>query len=137
MNDLPIELINIVSNKLRYKSLYDCLQLSSFIQWLNIKDPYFTIIKDQYLTKYFYNNKLHRIDGPAVEWSSGDKLWYKNGKLHRINNPAIEWINGDKCWYKNDELYYVEEKNGNKSWFKNGDLYRETSPAEEYINSDQ
>ena len=33
-------------------------------------------------TKYWYlNGKLHREDGPAIEWSSGNKAWYLNGKL--------------------------------------------------------
>ena len=37
---------------------------------------------------YYVNNKLHREDGPAIEWDNGDKYWYKNGLLHRENNPA-------------------------------------------------
>ena len=31
--------------------------------------------------------------------------WYKNGKLHRINGPAIEYKNGCKKWYRNGILY--------------------------------
>lgn len=31
-------------------------------------------------TKYwFLNDKLHRIDGPAIEWADGSKEWYLNG----------------------------------------------------------
>ena len=34
----------------------------------------------KYWCKYWYlNGKLHRVDGPAVEWSSGSKMWYLNG----------------------------------------------------------
>ena len=29
------------------------------------------------------DGKYHRIDGPAVEYTNGDKKWYINGKLHR------------------------------------------------------
>jgi hypothetical protein len=32
-------------------------------------------------TKYWYlNDKLHREDGPAIEWDNGNKYWYLNGK---------------------------------------------------------
>jgi hypothetical protein len=35
-------------------------------------------------TKYWYlNGKLHREDGPAVEYENGNNHWYLNGKLHR------------------------------------------------------
>ena len=55
-------------------------------------------------SKYWYQNDLlHRIDGPAIELSSGEKHWYQNGKRHRINGPAIEFLNGTKCWYLNGE----------------------------------
>lgn len=39
---------------------------------------------------------LHRLDGPAVEWSDGYKAWYVNGKRHRIGGPAIIWADGGK-----------------------------------------
>ena len=29
---------------------------------------------------YYFNNKLHREDGPAVEWGNGTKFWYLNGE---------------------------------------------------------
>jgi hypothetical protein len=49
---------------------------------------------------YFVNNKLHREDGPAVEYARGDKFWYINGKLHREDGPAMEY-DGHKYWYIN------------------------------------
>ena len=53
-------------------------------------------------TKYWYlNDKLHREDGPAVEWADGSMSWWLNGKLHREDGPAIEHANGDKFWYLN------------------------------------
>lgn len=33
----------------------------------------------------------------------GDKEWYLNDKLHRIEGPAIERANGDKEWHLNGE----------------------------------
>ena len=35
--------------------------------------------------------------------SFGDKHWYLNGKLHREDGPAVEYANGDKEWWLNDE----------------------------------
>ena len=57
------------------------------------------------------NGKLHRTDGPAVEYANGDKYWYLNGKRHRTDGPAIEYANGDKYWYINGIEYSEEEFN--------------------------
>ena len=38
------------------------------------------LIIDSYGTKRWYlNDKLHRIDGPAVEYEDGSKEWWING----------------------------------------------------------
>lgn len=52
--------------------------------------------KDKY---WHVNGKLHRTDGPAVEWSNGDKFWYQNGNHHREDGPAVEKANGHKEWW--------------------------------------
>ena len=49
---------------------------------------------------YFKEGKLHREDGPAIEYANGDKLCYKEGKRHREHGPAIENADGNKYWYK-------------------------------------
>ena len=55
-------------------------------------------------TKSWYlNGKLHREDGPAVEWKDGTKLWYLNGVYHREEGPAVEYADGDKEWYLNNK----------------------------------
>jgi hypothetical protein len=51
------------------------------------------------------------------------KEWYKNGKLHRENGPAIQYKNGFKKWYKNGILYREcgpKIIKHNKKWFING-----------------
>ncbi len=48
---------------------------------------------------WFLNDKLHREDGPAVEYPNGRKCWYLNDKRHREDGPAVEWPNGEKDWY--------------------------------------
>ena len=38
------------------------------------------IVVDEYGTKFWYlNGKLHRVNGPAIEYNSGYKAWYLNG----------------------------------------------------------
>ena len=34
---------------------------------------------------------------------------YLNGKLHREDGPAMEWANGSKSWFLNDEEVTQEE----------------------------
>ena len=76
-------------------------------------------------TKSWYlNGKLHREDGPAVEYAIGTKSWYLNGKIHCEDGPAVEYANGDKSWYLNGKLHCedgpaVEYANGDKRWYLN------------------
>ena len=35
----------------------------------------------------------------------GTKRWYVNGKLHREDGPAVEYANGSKHWYLNGVNY--------------------------------
>ena len=85
--------------------------------------------------EWYLNNKLHREDGPALEYPTGTKRWYLNGKYHREEGPATEyrevsfygvltvavdhsetivdlWLSrGVFCWYDetNDCLNFVEK----------------------------
>ena len=52
---------------------------------------------------WYLNGKLHRTDGPAIEYANGTKDWYLNGKCHRTDGPAYEGADGTKCWYLNDK----------------------------------
>ena len=37
----------------------------------------------------------------------GNSKWHsKNGLLHRLDGPAVEFNNGYKVWYKNGELWH-------------------------------
>jgi hypothetical protein len=57
---------------------------------------------------WLLNGKLHREDGPAVEWADGYKSWWLNGKRHREDGPAVEWVDGSKFWYLKG-TYMTEE----------------------------
>ena len=54
------------------------------------------------------NGKLHREDGPAVEWSDGTKEWYLNGDIHREDGPAVDWPDATKEWFLNGEEVHPE-----------------------------
>ena len=58
--------------------------------------------------RWYLNDKLHREDGPAVEWSNGSKQWYFNDKLHREDGPACEWADGDKWWWLHGKEVHPE-----------------------------
>jgi hypothetical protein len=71
------------------------------------------------------DGKLHREDGPAVEYANGNKAWYLNGKLHREDGPAIERADGTKEWWLDDKRHRedgpaIEWADGDKSWYVNG-----------------
>ena len=70
-------------------------------------------------TEWRIEGKLHREDGPAIEYTNGGKTWYIDGKLHREDGPACESSSGDKEWY-------IE-----------GKLHREDGPALEYANGEK
>ena len=58
------------------------------------------------------DGRLHRDDGPAVEWSSGTKEWWIEGHLHREDGPAV-----------------IEATTGRRLWFKHGTIHRVGGPA--------
>ena len=82
---------------------------------------------NDYGTKFYYNeqDRLHREDGPAVEFANGSKWWYINGKCHREDGPAMEEADGTKEWWINGQLHRedgpaVEDTDGTKEWYING-----------------
>ena len=38
-----------------------------------------------------------------IKYGYGDKEWWVNGKIHRLDGPAIEWHDGTKSWWLNDK----------------------------------
>lgn len=64
------------------------------------------VVKDEYGTiAHYVNGKLHQDNGPAVEWSNGNKAWYTNNKLHREDGAAIEHTSGYKQWFFDGGYY--------------------------------
>ena len=60
---------------------------------------------------WYVNGKLHREDGPALEYSNGTKCWFKNGDYHREDGPACEYADGNKYWYLKGIQYTEQDFN--------------------------
>lgn len=54
---------------------------------------------------WFKDGKLHREDGPAIEWVEGPKFWWIEGIRHRIAGPAVEYSDGIKEWWIEGKNY--------------------------------
>ena len=79
--------------------------------------------------RWYLNDKRHREDGPAIEYTNGTKFWYLNGNRHRTDGPAVECA-GNKYWYLNDNLHRedgpaIEWAAGTKCWYLGGASYTE------------
>ena len=61
--------------------------------------------------RWYQNDLLHRLDGPAVERSNGGRGWWLNGQPHRTDGPAFEMANGTREWWLNGVEYTEEEYN--------------------------
>jgi len=92
-----------------------------------MKEQYIHI--NQYGNKIYYKDraltKLHRLDGPAVEYADGSKMWYVDGQRHRLDGPAIEWADGSKAWYVDGQCHRldgpaVQYTDGSKEWWIDG-----------------
>jgi hypothetical protein len=68
-------------------------------------------IDKKYGTKKWRNaeRQLHRLDGPAEEYSYGSQYWYQKGKIHRLDGPAIILSGGKKEWFKHGIQYTSKE----------------------------
>jgi hypothetical protein len=70
-------------------------------------------VRENRYTTYRLNGRLHREDGPAVEWTNGDKHWWVDGLRHREDGPAIEYSDGTKEYWL-EGIEYTEEEFNNK-----------------------
>lgn len=79
------------------------------------------------LKSWYKNGLLHREDGPAIEYETGEKHWYINGLLHRDDGPAVEGAPLKK--YQTGYRF--------ESWYKEGKLHRLDGPAITYASGDK
>jgi hypothetical protein len=53
------------------------------------------------------DGKLHREDGPAVEWADGMKEWWVNGLRHRTDGPAVTYPDGSEHEQWRESVWWV------------------------------
>jgi len=87
-------------------------------------------------TDWYQNGKLHRLDGPAVEWTDGTEHWRQNGKLHRTDGPAVVYADGTKYWHQNGKQHRidgpaVEYLDGSVEYWVNGNKIPNPQKAKE------
>jgi len=94
------------------------------MQITNLEPSFYDIRLDDEGAIEYLNERgqRHRLDGPALEYPDGTKVWYQNDKLHREDGPAVEYADGGRTWYVNDEIHRldgpaVEWGNGDKWWW--------------------
>jgi len=77
----------------------------------SMQEQYTLIYKNGF--KFYYKDRemiiLHRLDGPAIIWPNGTKLWYVDGKCHRTDGPAVEHTDGRKSWYVDNKRLTEQE----------------------------
>ena len=84
---------------------------------------------------WYLHGRLHRTDGPAIEYADGSKEWRLHGKLHRTDGPAVEWADGTKQWYVHGKLHRtdgpaVEWADGSKEWWLHSEKVGEAEHAQ-------
>ena len=85
-------------------------------------------VSDDGSQEWYFNDKLHREDGPAFDNGNGTKVWWFHGQRHREDGPAIEWNDGTKEWYlkglrHREDGPAMEYPNGKKEWWLNSIQY--------------
>ena len=70
---------------------------------------------------------MHRLDGPAIEWADGTKIWYINNQMHREDGPAVEWADGTKEWWLNSQEIFPEE------WLKENNINPNNMSEEDQV----
>ena len=83
-----------------------------------------TVTKDSIV--WMLTGRIHREDGPAVEYADGSKYWFRRGARHREDGPAAIYSDGSKEWWVNDYRHRndgpaVEYTNGTKVWYLDGE----------------
>lgn len=142
MNNLPIELLHRTArvDAATYRVPLSCprfarnLDYSIVVDYLLMFGYGVTIVNDG--IKFTLDDKPHRTGGPAIEYTSGARLWFLCREMHRLDRSAMELSDGERRWYQNGNLHRedgpaIEFAGGARWWYFDGQLHREDSPAVE------
>ena len=75
--------------------------------------------------RWYKNDQLHRVGGPAIRFTNRRVEWYYRGQLHRKGGPAIIGCDGTKEWWQYDRLHRddgpaIVTATDGKRWFCRG-----------------
>ncbi len=60
---------------------------------------------------WFNNNRLHRLDGPAMLSSDNDQYWFIDDNRHREDGPAILLSSNSEAFYLESVRFFETEFN--------------------------
>jgi hypothetical protein len=99
-------------------------------KWHREGDKPAVIEEGGHVFKYYDNDFLHRIGGPAVTCDKENFTheWWDNGKRHRIGGPAV-YDDYFQAWWENGKLHRIDgpavvHKNYYMQWWENGVFIR-------------
>ena len=91
--------------------------------------------KDGTIIWYNSSGRRHRINAPAIQYTSGTEKWFVNGILHRLNGYAttvnINKVDSIKSMVLNGDSHCIngcpaiQHTSGTKAWYINGTNYSE------------
>jgi hypothetical protein len=92
------------------------------------------MIRADGIRRWYQNDQLHRLDGPAVIRADGHQEWWQNDQLHRLDGPAVIGTDGYQAWYQNHQLHRLDgpaviAADGIRRWYQNHQLHRLDGPA--------
>ena len=101
-------------------------QDGEFIEHLEDAPAYFCFVGYE---RWYFNGKIHRVNGPAVIRDYGREEWYQNDLRHRVGGPAIVDPDGTEIWCQNGLYHRLDgpalmRSDGTKEWWING-VHRE------------
>jgi len=100
------------------------------MEYENYGEPICTVETDG-TKKWMLDDKLHRVDGPAIYGKDGYQAWWINGEKHRVDGPAVIRPGvgpGDvvyQAWWVHNKKHRVdgpavEYSDGHKEWWWEG-----------------
>ena len=66
---------------------------------LVLNDDYKCVTNEITILEILTREQLMKLMPDFIERENGDREWYRNGKLHRENGPAVEFADGEKDWF--------------------------------------
>jgi hypothetical protein len=52
---------------------------------------------------------MDSMNPQMIETDAGDKVWFTHDRIHRIDGPAIEYVDGRKSWYLDNNKLTLNE----------------------------